>query len=117
MKHLGDQALPCAGADAPICDAVVVVELEPLDAVSKRLVVQLFIGGDVVELETEHFRVRAVCSCMRLLGRRPRECRDRHPGAGSTADNALREGLSFRSSLIDGLTSRLAACRVFRSEE
>jgi hypothetical protein len=66
MKHLGDQALPCAGANAPICDAVFVPDLEPLDTVSKRLVVQLLIGGDVVELETEHFEcapyVRA-CDC------------------------------------------------------
>jgi hypothetical protein len=50
MKHLRDQALPRAGADAPICDAVFVVELEPLDTVSKRLVVQLLISEDVVEL-------------------------------------------------------------------
>ena len=61
-----DQALPRAGADAPICDAVFVVELEPLDTVSKRLVVQLLISEDVVELETEHFEcapyVRA-CDC------------------------------------------------------
>jgi len=38
---------------------------------------------------------------MRLLGRRPENIVIVIRGGGSTADNALREGLSFRSSLIE----------------